>query len=60
MLRLCLAWTERRPHLGGRFGAVFANALFEAGYLRRRPNARIVDITPRGAAFLRRELDVGC
>ena len=58
LLRLCLDWTERRHHLGGRFGAAFASALFEGGYLRRRPGERIVDVTPRGDAFLRRELAI--
>lgn len=57
-LRLCLDWTERRHHLGGHFGAALARALIEAGYLRRRPGERAVDVTPRGAAFLRRELAI--
>lgn len=58
MLRLCLDWTERRHHLGGHFGAVFASALFDAGHLRRRPSQRAVEVTPQGAAFLRRELAI--
>ena len=58
LLRLCLDWTERRHHLGGRFGAVLARALFDAGYLRRRSGERIVDVTPPGAAFFRRELSI--
>lgn len=58
LLRLCLDWTERRHHLGGRFGAALASALFEAGYLRRRSGERVVDATPRGAAFLRCELAI--
>jgi len=58
LLRLCLDWTERRHHLGGHFGAVFANALLDAGYLRRRSGQRILDLTPRGAAFLKRELAI--
>jgi DNA-binding transcriptional ArsR family regulator len=57
-MRLCLDWTERRNHLGGHFGAAFAAALFDAGYLRRRQDQRIVDVTRRGAAFLRRELAI--
>jgi DNA-binding transcriptional ArsR family regulator len=58
LLRLCLDWTERRHHLGGRFGAAFARAMFNAGFLRRRQDGRIVDVTPPGAAFLRRELAI--
>ncbi len=57
-MRLCLDWTERRNHLGGHFGVAFAAALFDAGYLRRRQDQRIVDDTRRGAAFLRRELAI--
>ncbi len=58
LLRLCLDWTERRHHLGGHFGAAFARALFDKNYLRRRPGERVVDVTPRGVAFLRRELAI--
>ncbi|MFI5014874.1 MAG: ArsR/SmtB family transcription factor [Hyphomicrobiales bacterium] len=58
LLRLCLDWTERRHHLGGHFGAAFARTLFDEGYLRRREDQRIVDVTPRGIAFLRRELAI--
>jgi DNA-binding transcriptional ArsR family regulator len=58
LLRLCLDWTERRHHLGGHFGAAFARGLFDEGYLRRRLGQRIIDVTPRGAAFLRRELAI--
>ncbi len=58
LLRLCLDWTERRHHLGGHFGAAFALALFDRSHLRRRFGQRIVDLTPQGAAFLRRELAI--
>jgi len=58
LLRLCLDWTERRHHIGGHFGAAFAQTLFDAGYLRRRPSQRIVDVTRRGIAFLRSELAI--
>ena len=58
LMRLCLDWTERRHHLGGHFGAAFATALFDAGHLRRQSDRRVVDITPTGAAFLRRELAI--
>ena len=58
LLRLCLDWTERRHHLGGHFGAAFAGALFDRGYLRRCPGQRIIDLTPRGAVFLRQELAI--
>ena len=58
VVRLCLDWTERRPHIGGHFGASFAKLLFEHRYVRREANGRPVAITPRGDAFLRRELAI--
>jgi DNA-binding transcriptional ArsR family regulator len=58
MLRLCLDWTERRHHLGGHFGAAFARRLLDKNYLRRHASQRIVELTPPGAEFLRRELAI--
>jgi DNA-binding transcriptional ArsR family regulator len=58
LLRLCLDWTERRHHLGGHFGAIFARRLLDKNYLRRHAGQRIVEITPLGADFLRRELAI--
>jgi DNA-binding transcriptional ArsR family regulator len=58
LLRLCLDWTERRPHIGGRFGAALAQSFFDKGYLRRREGQRIVDVTPSGDEFLRQEFAI--
>src|SRR3546814_11271238 len=33
--RCCLAWSERRPHLGGALGAALADALIRRKWLRR-------------------------
>ncbi len=57
-IRLCLDWTERHYHLGGQLGASLASSFLERGYLRRRRGQRIVEVTPPGAAFLRRELGI--
>lgn len=54
--RLCLDWTERRHHLGGRFGAAFARMMVDRGYLTCGPPRRAVDLTAAGRAFLDREL----
>ncbi len=58
LLRLCLDWTERRNHLGGHLGAALAHMLLRQGYARCRPGERIVDVTPGGVEFLRRELSI--
>lgn len=56
MLRFCLDWTERRPHLGGRFGALLARRMLDADLLRRGAAPRTLLVTARGTAFLRAEL----
>ena len=57
-VRLCLDWTERRHHLGGHLGAALALMMTDRGFVRRRPEERIADLTPPGAAFLRQNLGV--
>jgi DNA-binding transcriptional ArsR family regulator len=52
--RLCLDWSERRPHLAGKLGAALCRHCLEAGWLRRRAASRALDITPVGQNALRR------
>jgi DNA-binding transcriptional ArsR family regulator len=47
--RRCLDWTERRYHLGGALGAALARHCFEAGWLRRPDDDRVIRATPKGA-----------
>jgi len=56
--RVCVDWSERRPHLAGALGSAVADALFANGWLARRPNDRGVTVTPAGAAGLSSELGV--
>jgi DNA-binding transcriptional ArsR family regulator len=56
--RVCLDWSERRPHLAGALGAAVADAMLTAGWLRRRPHDRGLLITGTGATVLRRELGI--
>ncbi|HEU5271564.1 MAG TPA: hypothetical protein VFU36_16675 [Jatrophihabitans sp.] len=69
LLRSCLDWTEKRPHLAGRLGAAVAAAMLQAGWLVRPATDRSVAVTDLGrqrlantlglelpAAVLRREL----
>ncbi len=48
MLRDCLDWTERRPHLAGSGGAAICTYLFDAGWIERIGSQRAVRVTAAG------------
>jgi DNA-binding transcriptional ArsR family regulator len=48
LVRGCLDWTERRPHLGGTLGAVLQRQLDTRGWVIRRPGNRAVRVTDDG------------
>lgn len=50
--RPCLDWSERRPHVAGKLGAVIFTHCLEKGWIRRRTGTRALDITPTGRAAL--------
>jgi DNA-binding transcriptional ArsR family regulator len=50
--RVCVDWTERRLHLGGRLGAALTTCLFQAQWLSRRGTTRALIVTARGRAGL--------
>ncbi|MEO7853837.1 MAG: winged helix-turn-helix domain-containing protein, partial [Rubrivivax sp.] len=50
--RPCLDWSERRFHLAGRLASSLCRHCLEQGWLRKRPQARALDITPRGSLAL--------
>ncbi len=50
--RLCLDWTERRPHLAGALGAAIATTALDAGWVRRTAGGRAVAVTPEGRKAL--------
>ena len=56
--RICLDWTEQRPHLAGALGAAIADTFFDRVWLRRLPESRAVALTRSGEEFLARELGV--
>jgi DNA-binding transcriptional ArsR family regulator len=58
LLRACLDWTEQRHHVAGRLGAAVATAMFDQGWLIRRPHDRAVKLTEPGQDALRRRLGV--
>lgn len=56
LVRSCLDWTERRPHLAGAAGAAVCAGLFTAGWIERIGSDRAVRLTPAGEEGLRDQL----
>ncbi|MCC3773385.1 helix-turn-helix transcriptional regulator [Streptomyces sp. UNOB3_S3] len=48
LVRGCLDWTERRPHLGGALGAALCATALERRWVRRVGSGRAVKVTPEG------------
>ena len=48
LLRPCLDWSERRPHLAGALGAALCAHSFEQGWIRRLEDSRAVTVTHAG------------
>jgi DNA-binding transcriptional ArsR family regulator len=46
--RLCLDWTERRPHLAGTVGAAITTRYFDLGWIERTKGSHAVIVTPAG------------
>jgi DNA-binding transcriptional ArsR family regulator len=46
--RLCLDWTERRPHIAGEVGAGLTRRYFDLGWVERVNQSQAVLVTPRG------------
>src|SRR6266571_1899183 len=46
--RLCLDWTERRPHIAGAIGAVMTKRYFDLGWMERMKRSHAVIVTPLG------------
>lgn len=53
LVRECLDWTERRPHLAGRAGALICETFLAKGWLTRVGTGRAVRPTPAGEKALR-------
>jgi DNA-binding transcriptional ArsR family regulator len=48
LVRECLDWSERRPHLGGALGRALLTRMTELGWARREAGTRLVRFTPDG------------
>src|SRR5215813_298597 len=46
--RLCLDWTERRPHIAGAVGAALTKRCFDLGWMERMEHSQAVIVTPLG------------
>jgi DNA-binding transcriptional ArsR family regulator len=46
--RLCLDWTERRPHIAGAVGAALTRRCFDLGWAERMKHSRAVIVTASG------------
>ena len=52
LVRSCIDWTERRPHLAGGAGAALCGQFFARGWITRTGTSRAVLVTPAGAQAL--------
>ena len=48
----CVDWSERRDHFAGPLAVAMLNAFVARGWLRRRADSRVLDVTPAGQAGL--------
>ena len=51
--RLCLDWTERRPHIAGALGAAITRRCFDLRWMERMTQSHAVAVTPLGRRGLR-------
>ncbi|MEO0333480.1 MAG: transcriptional regulator, partial [Bacteroidota bacterium] len=52
LTRQCLDWSERRPHLAGRLGAIFLEKMLQDGWFKKVEFSRELIVTSRGSKFL--------
>ena len=56
--RLCLDWTERRPHIAGAVGAAITRRCFDLGWVERTKGSQAVTVTPSGRRGFRKTFGV--
>ncbi len=59
LCRLCLDWSERRPHFSGRLGQALCRHSLARMWIRKRPGSRTLEITPEGTRVFRDVFQVG-
>jgi len=58
LVRSCLDWTERRPHLAGAVGAALCSHAFSSGWITRIGTGRAVALTDTGRKALQEHLGI--
>jgi DNA-binding transcriptional ArsR family regulator len=58
VVRVCVDWSERRPHLAGGAGAQICSRFHANGWVRRIGDGRALLVTPTGQAALRDVLEI--
>ena len=58
LCRLCLDWTERRPHIAGAVGAALTKRYFDLGWMERIKRSHAVVVTPLGRRGFQRTFGV--
>jgi DNA-binding transcriptional ArsR family regulator len=56
--RLCLDWTERRPHIAGAVGAAITRRCFDLGWVERMKGSQAVAVTASGRRGFRKTFGV--
>jgi DNA-binding transcriptional ArsR family regulator len=59
LCRLCLDWSERRPHFSGVLGAELCRHSLAIGWVRKRPGSRALEVSPEGKRVFRDVFRVG-
>jgi len=57
--RLCLDWTERRPHIAGAVGAAMTTRYFDLGWLERIEQSHAVVVTAAGRRGFQKTFGIG-
>jgi DNA-binding transcriptional ArsR family regulator len=60
LVRVCVDWTERRPHVAGAVGAQICRSFLDHGWVRRIGTSRALLVTPSGRIALRDLLGLDC
>jgi hypothetical protein len=56
--RVCIDWTERRPHLAGSLGASVLNRFLASGWMTRHKQDRSLSLTSQGRTELERRFQI--
>lgn len=56
--RLCLDWTERRPHIAGAVGAAITRRYFDLGWMESPKGSQAIVVTPSGRRGFRKTFGI--